>query len=106
MKKLYDNYIEYLKMYNEIGTFGGMSEKAPLIKMLNDEEKITTFEMTYNALFFFGKVLDDILPKECIKAEEIIPYIRKILSKFECLSEEEKNTINNEQFVKLITEVK
>ena len=102
MINLYDSYKQYLKMYNEIGTFGGMSEYAPLIKMLNEEEKITTFGLNYNSLYFFGRVLEEILPKECEKAEEIIPYIRKMLTTFENLSDEEKNTINNEQLVKLI----
>ena len=105
MKNLYDSYVEYLKMYNEIGTFGGMSEKAPLIKMLNEKEKITTFELTYNALYFFGRVLDEILPKNCEKAEEIIPYIRKMLKEFEKLGNR-KETINNKEFVELLSEVK
>jgi len=106
MINLYDSYKQYLKIYKEIGTFGGMSEFAPLIKMLNEEEKITTFELNYNAIYFFGRVLEEILPEECEKAEEIIPYIRKMLSTFENLSDEEKKTINNDQFVKLINEVK
>lgn len=103
MESLYNNYIEYLKIYHEIGTFGGMSELAPLIKMLNDKEKLTKFEMTHNALLYFGEVLKEILPSDEMKAEEIIPYIRKMLIKFEALEDE---TINIKELVKLLKEEK
>ena len=109
MKKEIKGAIKYLEYYNSNKLGIGTSRYAPLIMMVNEDEKIieelletSDFENKCNLLSFLDYGLYKTMTAKDYD-EQIYKDIIRVLNKFKSLGEE-KWTIDGEQWVKLLKE--